>query len=494
MHTRHYLLTSLTVMVTLLFMLSSLLQAELYEPFKKSDLTPPDEDEFQKMLENRVENHACMQKSKLRLQNLKAAQVFTDTDPTSNMYDYDVLYYRINVELDFDYYGVGGSVVTTFASLVDGLDRLEISMGYNLNVMDVVLNRSQSLTYNHTNDIITIYLPESMDSGEEAAVEIFYYGGVGAGGQGSMVYYYDLGTNVCFTSCEPFYSRFWWPCKDFPFDKPDSVDIYGTHPFDLTFVSNGMFQDLVYNGDGTSTTHWHEQYPIATYLITVGCADYTKYDQSWEYEPGQYMPIEQYYYPYAYYYDSYYSSYYCHNFTVPSLEALSYWYTLYPFIEERYGHNHFGWGGAMEHQTMTSISPYFDSEWVIAHEAAHQWGGDMVTCRDFHHMWLNEGFASYSECLYVKYHYGDEFWKDYLNSQKHLDASTPYVEDLVNDNPFDNNTVYDKGSWVFYMLHMILGEDGFREAMDSYLHDPLLEYKSAYTEDLQRNCETKPFC
>jgi len=143
----------------------------------------------------------------------------------------------------------------------------------------------------------------------------------------------------------------------------------------------------------------------------------------------------------------------------------------------------------MEHQTLTSISPDFNSEYVIPHELSHQWAGDKITCVNFHHMWLNEGFASYSEALYFKYQYGDYYYKDWLESQKHLDAGTPYVEDLINDNIFDPITVYDKGGWVVYMLHMILGDSLFLETMDQYFNDPVLAFGAASTDDLKGICE-----
>jgi len=201
------------------------------------------------------------------------------------------------------------------------------------------------------------------------------------------------------------------------------------------------------------------------------------------------MPIQNYSYDGISRYNQNYSLYYMINYSQPSLEALSYYYTLYPFADEKYGHNHYGWTGAMEHQTLTSISPGFNTEYVIAHELGHQWAGDLVTCANFHHMWLNEGFASYSEALYFKYHYGDGYYKSWLNGQKHLDVGTPYVEDLVNDDMFDNQTVYDKGSWVVYMLHMVMGDSLFLEAMDNYFHDPDLEYGTAFTSDLEEACE-----
>ncbi len=475
--------------MAIMLLFTSLSNADLYEPYEKSKLPAPSMEEFQQMAENRLETHACMTKAEKWMQNEKYMRYQSYTEPTPNMYDYDVTHYDINIGIDFANEFISGYSKTTLTSLVDDLGFIDLNLGYIFNVSQVMLNDSININYSQTDwFLLQSYLPEAIDSGEQISLTVYYSGYPGQAGY--MSFYYWGSSHVCFTSVEPFGSRFWWPCKDFPYDKPDSVDVIVTHPSDFTLVSNGMLQSLEDNGDGTATTHWHEGYPIATYLVTIGCTNYERFDQSWEYEPGKFLPIEQYHYPGAPPSSMQYSSYYFKNYTIPSLEALSYWHTLYPFIEEKYGHNHYGWGGAMEHQTMTSISPGFNTEYVIAHEAAHQWGGDLVTCRNFHHMWLNEGFASYSESLYFRYHYGDEFADTWLNYQKRLDVGTPYVEDLENDNVFDGATVYDKGAWVFYMLHMILGDEGFRTAMDTYFHDPDLEYGSALTEDLEEACET----
>jgi hypothetical protein len=138
----------------------------------------------------------------------------------------------------------------------------------------------------------------------------------------------------------------------------------------------------------------------------------------------------------------------------------------------------------MEHQTSTSISPYFDAEYVIPHELGHQWAGDNVTCSPVNHMWLNEGFASYSEVLYFEFQYGPETAKSWLGSQRHLSAGSPYVENLETDDVFDGETVYDKGSWLVHMLRHQMGDEMFFTAMDDYFHTSEYAGGSANTEQL----------
>ena len=489
MHTKQLSGIVFIIVISILFC-ASLTRADLLQTYKGT-LTPPSDEEWQEILEHRVEHHACQHKTQKFQDYLKSALVRNLTQPTANMSRYDVLYYKIDIELLFSSNSIDGYVESRLRSTYDGLNSIDFNLTTSyggLDVYSVYLNDNPVANYTHSNDLLTIILGETFDNGEEFTLKVYYGGQPGFDGNDGLDFYY-FGDEVAYTNCEPWGSRLWWPCKDFTFDKPDSVDIVITHPSGYDLVSNGTLISSVNNGDGTKTTHWHEKYPIATYLVQLGCTDYDKYTDSWEYAPGQYMPIENYSYQGIPPSSGYYSLYYMLNFTEPSLEALSYYFTLYPFVDEKYGHNHYGWGGAMEHQTLTSISPYFNTEYVIAHELGHQWAGDKITCINFHHMWLNEGFASYSEALYFKYHYGETYYRDWLESQKHLNAGTPYVEDLVNDDMFDGTTVYDKGSWVVYMLHGVLGDDQFLEAMDNYFNDPNLAYGVASTNDLEAVCE-----
>jgi hypothetical protein len=196
------------------------------------------------------------------------------------------------------------------------------------------------------------------------------------------------------------------------------------------------------------------------------------------------MPVEHNYYPSAGPTNQYTSTYYAVQYTIPALDALSYYWGLYPFYEEKYGHMHFGWGGAMEHQTCTSISPSFNTEYVIPHELGHQWSGDQVTCWPINDMWLNEGFASYAEVLYFEYNYGWPTAKQWLDGQAHYNAGTPYVEDIVNDDIFDGATVYDKGSWLVHMLRNQMGDDLFFPAMQDFFHTSEFAGGHANTDDL----------
>ncbi len=455
--------------------------------------TPPTEAEMQKMLDERVERHACMQKSVALSEKYNAARnPLLVAYPTSNMYKYDVLHYKIDIAIDMASETIDGYVDILCKSLVDGLSSVDLTLTTSLNVTDARLNGS-SKTYSHSTDILTVNFDQTFNTDDEFTVRIYYNGSPVYSNLDGMEFYTIWSRKVCYTNCEPFGARNWWPCKDFPFDKADNgADIIITHPttyggYSMDVVSNGLLQSVTNNG-ATTTTYWKESHPISTYLIALVLTDFNQTVQNWEYEPGQFMPVEQNYYPSAPPSATWSSTYYMVNYTIPALDALSHYFGRYPFWDEKYGHMHYGWGGAMEHQTSTSISPYFNSEYVIAHELMHQWSGDNVTCKTFNHMWLNEGFASYGEVLYFEYTYGWPTAKSWLMGQHHINAGTPYVEDIETDDMFDGATVYDKGSWLVHMLRNQMGDSLFFPAMQDYFLTSQFAGKSANTDDLNSIC------
>jgi hypothetical protein len=146
----------------------------------------------------------------------------------------------------------------------------------------------------------------------------------------------------------------------------------------------------------------------------------------------------------------------------------------------------------MEHQTMTSTITFEEN--TIAHELAHQWFGDLITCANWQSLWLNEGFAVYSEAVYREAMYGvDEYWK-HINERMSnaLNAKgTLFVQDTsVVRELFDNNRVYSKGASVLHMLRHVLGDSVFFRSLRSYVADPRLRYSTATTEDFRRVCES----
>jgi aminopeptidase N len=173
--------------------------------------------------------------------------------------------------------------------------------------------------------------------------------------------------------------------------------------------------------------------------------------------------------------------------TIPMLEIFSNRFGLYPFIMEKYGHASFGRGG-MEHQTISSMGIFSDG--VISHELAHQWFGNKVTCKDWQNIWLNEGFATFSEGVYIEAVSGKDAYNsfiDFLMSRSKTAKGSIYVQNIGSVSEiFNGDRSYSKGAVVLHMLRGITGDSLFFRILINYLNDPELAYGVATTEDFQR--------
>jgi hypothetical protein len=171
----------------------------------------------------------------------------------------------------------------------------------------------------------------------------------------------------------------------------------------------------------------------------------------------------------------------------------------YPFVKEKYGHAEIAPGivGGMEHQTCTSLNydDYLENpdhiDWLVSHELAHQWWGDLITCADFHHIWLNEGFATYSSAFWYEHLYGKGAASTYMMSQgKYIGPGTIYVENPENfETIFVYRLTYLKAAWVLHMLRHTVTDPVFFEILKTYAASPLHKYGTATTAQFREICE-----
>jgi aminopeptidase N len=177
--------------------------------------------------------------------------------------------------------------------------------------------------------------------------------------------------------------------------------------------------------------------------------------------------------------------------TLDALQLFHNSFGPYPFINEKYGHVQFGWGGGMEHQTSTFL--YNTEETLIAHELAHQWFGDKITCASWEHIWLNEGFATYMSRFYMENKYpltAKDERKSVIENITSLPDGSVKVDDTTNvGRIFSGRLSYSKGSFLLNMLRLKIGDSAFFRGIRNYLEDSELKYRYALTSDLQRHLE-----
>src|SRR5262249_37696575 len=223
------------------------------------------------------------------------------------------------------------------------------------------------------------------------------------------------------------------------------------------------------------------RHPISSYLVSIASYPYTHTVDWYVPAPADSMRIDFFNYPE----------------TAPGvapvqskvktmLGAYAARFGPYPFGDEKYGHAQFQCGGGMEHETCTSIGAF--AEFVVAHELGHQWWGDMVTCRDFHHIWVNEGFATFMESIWAESQGGPAAYHADLQLNKYYGPGTVWVPDDQDEGRiFDSNLSYNKGSWVLNMLRHVLGDATFFDAMLQYRATNL--YSTGTTEVFRAACE-----
>lgn len=410
--------------------------------------------------------------------------VSTPNVMTENQERIDISYYHLYFNINTEDETIEG--LTTVKAIVSdsGLTAIDLNFsdGYDI---DSVLIGGEEADYTYSNDVLSIQIAMAgnPDIGSELEAVIGYHGEPPSFGFGSFTFDSHQGEDLIWTLSEPYGARAWWPCKDDPSDKADSVDIVVTVPDHLIVVSNGSLESEITNPHGRKTYHWHESYPINTYLVSLAIYPYQYFEDTYINAQGDSLPLTYYVFPdhYGALYDNYLE-------TKDMMGAFEDAFGPYPFFGEKYGHAEFGWGGGMEHQTISSMGGW--SDWLIAHELAHQWWGDMITCADFHHIWLNEGFARFSEALWAEYDEGIEAYHTYWANHAYYGGGTVFVENATSVSEiFNGQLTYNKAGWVVHMLRHVVGDDMFFDMLKAYGNNDSLKYASATTEDFKNVCE-----
>jgi len=402
--------------------------------------------------------------------------------------NYDITYHKLEFTVDPAVYAINGKVTTTYTAL-SNMNSVTFDLANELTVSTVIMN-GQNLTFvENGNNEVVITLPATQLAGTSATVEITYSGAPPNGGFGSFVTTTHNNNPILWTLSEPFGARDWWPCKQDLNDKANSIDVYITAPSQYIAVSNGIEPEAPVINGVNKTTHFHHNYPIPAYLIAIAVTNFSVYNQTAGTTPNQY-PIINYIFP-----EDLATIQPQLDQTPLLLNLYSNLFEIYPFHNEKYGHAQFGWGGGMEHTTV-SFMIGFDRQ-LIAHEMAHQWFGDKITCGSWKDIWLNESFATYvASMVYENFDSLSAFVTDKTNMVNNI-TSQPngavYLTDAEATDVnriFDNRLSYDKGAMVLEMLRFKMGDTAFFQALKDYLADPALAYGYAVTANLQSHLET----
>jgi aminopeptidase N len=372
---------------------------------------------------------------------------------------YDVRYVHLDLELERSSNAVAGTVSTT-AMALQPLNQYIVELHSNLSISNVSIN-GQGVPYQRNGNVVTATLPNSVPQGQTFMASITYAGTPPNGGffnglsNGSSP---SWGNQVTWSLSQPYSARDWWPVKQSLTDKIDSCRIWISTSNQNKAGSNGLLESITPLSNNRHRYEWVHRHPIDYYLLSVSVSTYVEYAITAY--PVNSPPV----YILNYIYDNPGT---LPNFqadideTVDMMEEFSELFGPYPFADEKYGHCMAPFSGGMEHQTMTTQG-FFNRD-LTAHELGHQWFGDHVTCSYWREIWLNEGFASYSEYLFrEQIQNGNALgWMNatHTNVMSSPDGSVNVPDTTDVSRMFSGRLTYDKGAAILHTMRSIINND-----------------------------------
>jgi aminopeptidase N len=434
------------------------------------------------------ENHTfCSKRDRFKKQHLKSNTL--SVSQIAETEKYDVHFYGLDLSMSNVSTYISGTVKIGAKSLVN-LDTALFELFPTLTITEIRLNGSPIL-FNRTNTAVKVgvNLPANTDfelaidyNGNPPTAQTNPLGGSGITAGSSP----SWGNKVVWTLSEPFSAMEWFPCKQSLTDKADSSFFSITIPDSLKAGSNGLLVNVDTLGNGFLKFNWEHRHPIDYYLISASIAKYVDYSifanpvnapapiliQNYVYDNPNTLPnfIDEI------------------NETASFIELYYDLYGPYPFEDEKYGHCMAPISGGMEHQTMTTQG-FFEKK-LTSHELGHQWWGNNVTCASWADIWINEGFASYSEYLMLENLYPAEKNQHMLDVHDNVMTQTGgsvWVLDSLNENRiFSGRLTYDKGAGIIHSIRYLINND-------SLFFNALRAFQMAYQDQTAKGVDFKDF-
>ena len=400
----------------------------------------------------------------------------------------DVLFYHLDVRIDPEKKLISGKNTIRFKMLADDT-RIQLDLYANLAVEKILLG-DRPLVYTRELNALFVDFPETLRSGRTYAIDVHYSGTPTQTGRfGGFTFGKDpQGRHWIFTACEGEGASIWWPNKDQWRDEADSMDISVAVPSDLVDVSNGRFLRKIDLGDGFTRWDWRVHYPINSYNVSVNIGRYEHFADA----HGD-LSLDFYVQP-----ESLDKARRQFAQAKPMIAAFERWFGDYPFKKDGFKLIEVPYSG-MEHQsavtygnrfangylerdwTGVGVSPKFD--FIIIHESAHEWFGNAVSAADVSDMWIQEGWATYLEALYVEHVFGKDDALKYINGYKtKVQNRTPIItpRGIHRTPPQD---MYFKGALFLHTLRAVVDDEArWAKLLRDFFQR--FKYQNIMTEDV----------
>jgi aminopeptidase N len=393
-------------------------------------------------------------------------------DYSAIMKAYDVKFYFFNLSVSNRSTNISGNVTIQLVINDHSIDSLVLELT-DAALVDSVHVDSLKIPFAHSGDYLRFSAAEIDKEADHHEISVFYSISTPQpdANRGVSTEVTPEGRSYTWTLSEPFYAKNWFPCKQELTDKVDSAYLFFTVDDSLKVGSNGLLQNIVSLNDGKLRYEWKTRYPMVYYLPSFAVGDYLDYSFTAVIEGNEEVLVQNYIYNDSSFLNQVKADV---DITADLITLFSQKMGKYPFLQEKYGHCIAPLGGGMEHQTMTTLGSFEFG--LVAHELAHQWFGDNVTCSNWQDIWINEGFASYAEYIAL------EGLKSYAECNSWLvDASSLVMSqpdgsvavpesELTNDNRiFNYRLTYRKGAYIIHMIrHELNNDDLFFRALETF--------------------------
>ncbi|WP_055442376.1 M1 family metallopeptidase [Lacinutrix himadriensis] len=384
---------------------------------------------------------------------------------------WDLTYYHLDIKVNPDDKTIGGKNTIQYTVLKEN-NILQVDLQTPLKITKVTQDNNE-LEIEHVGNAHFVTLTKPQNIGDVNSIDVFYEGtpkeAVRAPWDGGFSWKKDNnGKHFVATSCQGLGASVWWPNKDHMYDEVDSMDISVTIPKDLMNVSNGRLKSIVKNNDETITTNWHVANPINNYGVNVNIGDYVHFSEVYKGENGD---LDMNYYVLR---DNLEKAKEHFKDAPKMMKAFEHWFGPYPFYEDSFKLVEVPYLG-MEHQSSVTYGNQYKKgylgrdvsgtgeglkfDFIIIHEAGHEWFANNITYIDIADMWIHESFTNYSENLFLDYHYGKESSAKYvIGTRKGIRNDKPIIGEY-NVNNEGSSDMYSKGGNMLHTLRQLIEDD-----------------------------------
>ncbi len=377
---------------------------------------------------------------------------------------YDQRFVHINIEANDSNTYIVNTVTYKLRSRQDTIHAVYFEFSPTF-IMDSIDINGITSSYYYSNDTVIVYPGIPIYPYTDFWVSISYHGYSTTGGSTRGItntYSSQYNQHITWSLSESFHLKDWLPCKQDLTDKLDSAWIFITVDSTCKAGSEGVLTAITPMPNGKMRYEWKEHHAIVYYLLSIAVGKYINYE-IYAHLPGMSDSLRIMNYIYA--------NPQCLldnktdiDRTVNFLQIYSDKFGLYPFHDEKYGHSLVPLGGGMEHQTMTSLGSFV--HYLVAHEMAHAWFGDYVTCASWQDIWINEGFASYGEYIASQNYFNQETaditmrhfqWQARIEPEGSI--YVPFEVAWDENRIFNGNLSYKKGACLIHMMRYLCNND-----------------------------------